>query len=249
MKMDEICFTDHVDYGIKLDWDDPALVIEPNIKVIANVNYPKYFQELEYLTKKYAKEIVIKKGIEFGVQMHTIKQYQSLFEQYPFDFVILSIHEIDDQEFWTYDFQKGYSEAQYYQRYYQEMYDIIRNYHDYSVLGHLDLIKRYDNKDGYEAFKNHQDIIRDILKYVIEDGKGIELNTSSIRYGLDDLMPSRDILKLYHDLGGKIITIGSDSHEPAHLGAHIEAMKKELKEIGFKEYCTFDKMKPIFHQL
>ena len=62
-------------------------------------------------------------------------------------------------------------------------------------------------------------------------------------------MPSTDILKLYYDLGGRILTIGSDSHKKEDLGAHIEALKKELKAIGFESFCTFKKMKPIFHPL
>lgn len=69
------------------------------------------------------------------------------------------------------------------------------------------------------------------------------------RYDLNDLTPSKDILKLYYDLGGKIITIGSDSHQKDHLGKYIEENKQILKEIGFKEFCTFDKMKPIFWEL
>lgn len=245
----EICFTDHVDYGIKLDWDDPNLIIKENEKTIANVNYPQYFQKIDSLTEKYCNQITIKKGMEFGIQMHTIDKFQKLFNKYLFDFIILSIHQVENKEFWTNDFQAGLSEAEYYQRYYQEMYDVVRNYHDYSVLGHMDLIKRYDDKDGYDAFNEQKEIITRILKYIIEDGKGIELNTSSVRYGLDDLMPSRDIFQLYYDLGGRIITIGSDSHEKVHLGAHIETMKKDLKKIGFKEFCTFKQMKPIFHKL
>ena len=43
LKMQEICFTDHVDYGIKKDWDDPTC----NEKTILNVDYPRYFQEIE----------------------------------------------------------------------------------------------------------------------------------------------------------------------------------------------------------
>ena len=48
--IEEICFTDHVDYGIKLDWDDPDFI---EGKSVPNVNYPAYFQKIEYLTKKY----------------------------------------------------------------------------------------------------------------------------------------------------------------------------------------------------
>ena len=95
--------------------------------------------------------------------------------------------------------------------------------------------------------KNH--LHGKILKIVIQDGKGIEINTSSRRYGLKDSTPSRDILKLYKELGGKIITIGSDSHKIEHLGAYIDEAKELLKEIGFDSFCTFEKMKPSFHQL
>lgn len=247
--MKEICLTDHVDYGIKKDW------IEGNIQYrngepIANVDYPKYFEKLEYVKEKYKDQIVVRKGLEFGVQTHTIPKFQKLFDTYPMDFVILSIHQVDDQEFWTYDFQKGKTEYEYYQAYYEEMYHVIQKYHNYSVLGHMDMLKRYDDEDGYDPFTNHKDIITKILKYVIEDGKGIELNTSSIRYGLDDLMPSRDILKLYLELGGTILTIGSDSHSSTHLkNSHIEKLKQTLKEIGFQHFCTFENMIPTYHEL
>ena len=97
--------------------------------------------------------------------------------------------------------------------------------------------------------KKIKPMIQEILEIVIQDGKGIEINTSSHRYGLKDSQPSRDILKLYKELGGKIITIGSDSHKPEHLGAYIDEAKELLKEIGFDSFCTFEKMKPIFHQL
>lgn len=87
------------------------------------------------------------------------------------------------------------------------------------------------------------------LNTVIADGKGIEVNTSSFRYGIKDLMPSEEILRLYLELGGNIITIGSDSHKPEQLGAYIDETKQRLKEIGFQSFCTYEKMKPVFHEL
>ena len=98
-------------------------------------------------------------------------------------------------------------------------------------------------------YSRQREMIEEILKQVIKDGKGIEINTSYHRYGLKDMTPSRDILKLYRELGGKIITIGSDSHKKEHLGAYIDEAKDELRKLGFQYYCTFEKMKPIYHQL
>lgn len=246
--LDEICFCDHVDYGIKWDWDEKIPMEYRDGMPLANVNYPKYQKEILSLKEKYKGQIHIKMGMEFGMQMHTIDKFQKLFNRYDFDFIILSCHQIEDTEFWTQDFQRGKTQKQYNDRYYQEILDMVKVYNDYSVLGHLDLITRYDEQGVY-PFENIKDIVSEILKIVIRNGKGIEVNTSSHRYGLKDLTPSRDILKLYKSLGGKIITIGSDSHEEEHLGAYIEDTKKELKNLGFEYYCTFDKMKPIFHKL
>ncbi len=245
--MKEICFTDHVDYGIKCDWDSGEKIEYRDGMALANVDYPKYDEEIRYLQKKYP-EINIKMGMEFGMQVHTIPLYQKLFQKYPFDFIILSCHQVEDKEFWTQDFQRGKTQDQYQQRYYEEILNVIQKYKNYSVLGHLDLIKRYDENGDY-PFDKIKNIITKILKQVIQDGKGIEINTSSHRYGLKDLTPCSDILKLYKDLGGTIITIGSDSHQKEHLGAYIEDTKTVLKELGFEYYCTFEYMQPIYHSL
>lgn len=253
--INELCFTDHVDYGIKNDQDIDCKPLfrhgginEPEWIPLTNVNYPEYVKEIAHLKEKYKDQIILKLGLEFGVQRHTIAKYESLFKRYLFDFIILSVHEIDDKEFWNQEYQKGKTQDEYVMNYYKELLYLVKHYHDYSVLGHLDLIARYDVKGNY-PFDKVKPIITEILNTVIKDGKGIELNTSSHRYCLKDLTPSLDILKLYHDLGGKIITIGSDSHKPEHLGAYIEESKEVLKQIGFSEFCTFEQMHPVFHIL
>jgi histidinol-phosphatase (PHP family) len=253
--IDELCFTDHVDYGIKKDWDEPGETVcrvggsgEPDAMVLNNVDYPKYVAQIRELQAKYGDKISIKLGLEFGVQAHTIERYEKLFARYPFDFIILSVHQVDDKEFWNQDFQKGRSQQEYNERYYQELLYLVKHYHNYSILGHLDLITRYDEV-GIYPFERVKPVITEILKTVIADGKGIEINTSSHRYGLKDLTPSRAILSLYRELGGRIITIGSDSHKPEHLGAYIDDAKQELRALGFTEFCTFDRMKPVYHPL
>lgn len=255
LNIDELCFTDHVDYGIKKDWDEPGKMIyriggsgEPKKMALANVDYPKYYETIAKLQSKYKDQIKIKLGLEFGMQRHTIHKYDSLFKCYPFDFIILSVHQINDQEFWTNDFQKGKTQDEYIMEYYNEILYLVKHYKNYSVLGHLDLINRYDPLGPY-PFEKIKLILTEIFNIVINDNKGIEINTSSHRYGLTDLTPSIDILKLYKELGGTIITIGSDSHKPEHLGAYIDETKDILKELGFSSFCTYNKMKPNYHKL
>ena len=246
--INEICFTEHVDYGVKNDVNSDNQNSSLSNKRVSNCNYINYIKEFERCKEIYENKIILKLGIEFGIQTHTINQFQRDFNKYNFDFVILSCHQVEDKEFFIYKFQEGKTQEEYNRRYYQELLEVIKDYKDYSVLGHLDLIKRYDKAGDY-PFENVKDLITEILKEVIKDGKGIEVNTSNFRYKLPDLTPSRDILKLYKELGGTVISLGSDSHREEHLGHKILDIKEELKKLGYNKFCTFDKMKPIFHEL
>lgn len=248
MGMDEICFTDHVDYGIKVDWDSGQEILYRDGEPMANVDYPVYAERIAVMKKKYQNQIAIKMGLEFGMQSHTIPQFETLYNRYPFDFIILSVHQVEDKEFWTQDFQRGRTQKEYNERYYEELLRLVKGYQHYSVLGHMDLIVRYDEMGVY-PFDNIKPYVEEILKEVIRNGKGIEVNTSSYRYGLTDTTPSKEILRLYKKLGGKILTLGSDSHKPEHLGACMEETKEMLRSMGFRCVCTYDKMRPVFHEL
>ena len=153
-----------------------------------------------------------------------------------------------DKEFWDGAFQEGKTQEEYNMQHYEEMLRVVQGFDNWSVIGHVDHIKRYDPLGPWPD-ANIRDIVAAIFEEAIRSGKGIELNTSSVRYGLSDLTPSTEILRLYRDLGGRILTLGSDSHKPEHLGAHIPAMRERLRALGFDEFCTFDHMEPVFHKL
>ncbi len=257
--LDEICFTDHVDYGIKKDWCEGNIVWRGGdakssgvvkLDPLANVNYPEYFSKIDRMRETY-KQIVIRKGLEFGIQTITADLFEKLYQTYAdqLDFVLLSMHQVNNLEFWTQDFQRGKTQKEYNEEYYREIYEVQKIFKNYSVLAHLDLIVRYDELGVY-PFENVKDMVAEILKLAIADGKGIELNTSSWKYGLADTQPSRAILRLYKDLGGKIITVGSDAHNTKQLADHLDEGYAILRdEIGFTEICTYEKMEPVFHKL
>ncbi len=256
--IEEICFSEHVDYGIKRDFDD-SRGIETKVYhidgkdiscILSNCNYPSYFKKLHEMKDKYSDKISIKQGLEFGVQSHTIDKYNSLFEKYKdeLDFILFSMHQVNDKESWNQEAQYGKTQKEYNDEYYMEILKCIKVYKNYSVLAHLDMMARYDLNGPY-PFRYEEEIIREILKTAINDNKGIEVNTSSSRYHLKDTTPSIEILKLYKELNGKIITVGSDSHKKEDLGSHIKEIYDLLKDLGFEYICTFDKMKPIYHKL
>ena len=230
---DEICFTEHIDYGCKTSF-------------CCNCN--DYYETFSYYKQIYNNKINLKFGIEFGIQAHHAIYFQKIYDKYPFDFVLLSFHQIQDKELWNQDFQNGKPQAEYNKIYFEEILNTIQVYNDYSVLAHMDLMRRYDRYGEYPTQKSYK-IIEQILRHLINHGKGIEVNTSSFRYKLNDLMPSRDILKLYKELGGEIITIGSDSHQENQVGNKIIEAKTILKSLGYSHFTTFDKMIPQFHKL
>ena len=230
---DEICFTEHIDYGFKNAF---------------NCDVDAYYTAFKYYQKIFSDKIRIKFGIEFGAQAHHKDYFNKIFNSYPFDFALLSFHQVEDKELWNQDFQSGKTQAEYYKIYYDEMMSTIKVFDGFSVLAHMDLLRRYDQYGEY-PFENSREQIEEILKYLIAHEKGIEVNTSSFRYNLKDLTPSTPILKLYKELGGEIITIGSDSHRDFQVGDKVKEVREILKTIGYKYFTTFDKMKPEFHEL
>ena len=257
--LDEICFTDHVDYGTKKDWDEGDIQYRfgdgigtplDSMEPVANVDYPAYFEKLDRMKDLYKDRIVIKRGLEFGVQTHTVDRFEKLYKRYEdkLDFILLSMHQVNDLELWDQSFQKGKSQKEYNEKYYDELYETMKIYKDYCVLAHLDLIVRYDLNGRY-PFEKVKDKVYEILKLAIKDGKGIEINTSSWHYNLDDTMPSLNILRMYKEMGGRIITMGSDAHSIKYLADHFDDARRILRDVGFEYICTFDKMKPEFHKI
>lgn len=232
-----ICFTEHTDYFSKNSGKPPFIQ-----------DYQASRREYLRLCEKYAGQIDLRWGAEFGAQPATVGYFKRDFKLYPFDFIILSNHQADDKEYWIGEFQAGKSQVEYNRGYYECTLKSMQMYKDYSVLGHIDSIKRYDDlgelDDSY-----CEEIIREILKQAISDGKGIEVNTSCFRYKLKDLTPSKQILKWYRELGGKIITLGSDSHTSTTVGEGFKMAAQVLLEIGFTEFCTYRAMKPEFHKI
>lgn len=231
--INEICFTEHVDYGLQ-----PFQIVK----------YEAYRKEFERCQEIYKDQITLRWGAEFGAQRQTLAHYKRDIVEQPLDFILLSCHQIDNKEFWNQDFQKGKTQKEINEEYYQEILSVMKAYKGYDCLGHLDAIRR-DDPFGEYLFEETKELVKEILLLAIADGKGIEVNTSYDRYKLKDITPSRDILKLYHELGGTILTIGSDSHKEEHMGYQLEYMQKELKKIGFTSFCTYEKRQPIFHTL
>lgn len=230
----EICFTDHIDY----DYPDKDWIFEFDLK--------EYDKKIKEVQERYRNQIRIKKGVEIGLQPHILQRYEDMMEQEQFDFVICSLHATEKKDLHFGEFFEGKTVDEAYEIYYTELLTCVRDFKEFSVLGHVDLVKRYTKEKSKNNFHH---IIKEIFAEIIPAGKGIEVNTSGYRYGLESGMPSLDILKLYKDCGGEIITLGSDSHVVDTLAVEFPLAIAHLKEAGFKYICTFTDGKPEFHYI
>ena len=235
-----ICITDHQDV------DFPKSIMPAGFRV----DFEKYFETLRKLQVKYQNQIEILIGVELGLQPHLGKVYKELVENYPFDFIIGSVHILDGMDPYFKEYFEDKTDEEGYRRAFEITLENIKNISDYDVLGHLDYVVRYGKEqDRAYSYSKYADYIDEILKHLIAHGKGLEMNTAGFKYGLSFAHPHTDVLKRYRELGGEIITIGSDGHKPEHIAYDFHKVSDILKACGFKNYTEFRHRKPIFRQL
>ncbi|WP_432357870.1 histidinol-phosphatase HisJ family protein [Sporosarcina sp. UB5] len=230
----EICFTEHIDY----DYPDDSIEFDFDKR--------KYSERINELRNLYEGKIRIRKGVEIGVQPHLLERYDEMLKAESFDFIICSMHTVERKGLHYGDLFKGISVEEASLKYYNELLYCVKNFTNYSILGHVDLIKRYAPE---VVDINFHDVLREIFNVIIPDGKGIELNTSGVRYGLSNGLPSDDVLKLYKECGGEIITLGSDAHKPDDIAFDFEESIELLRSLGFDYIATFEGLKPTFHPI
>lgn len=233
-----ICITDHYD----MDYVDGSgdFVFDPT----------SYFQCMTELQEKYRNKIDIRIGVEIGLQMHLKEYYKEFTSQYPFDFVIGSAHFLKGEDPYYKGVFKGFHDSDSYQVAFEEMLALVNTIDDFDVLGHFDYIVRYGNEQAkHYSYSKYSDLIDEILKSLICKGKGLELNTAGYKYGLGFAHPHPDVLKRYRELGGEIITIGSDGHQPEHIAYEFDKVKSILENCGFKYYTEFRNRTPNFCKL
>lgn len=237
-----ICFTEHNDF------DFPITDLDPKGKFECNSDI--YFKDYCRLRDKYTDKIQILFGIELGLQPSVANQNKSYVEANDFDFIIGSSHLCDGVEPSCADFYRGRSEEETYRVYFDSVLENIMTLSDFDVYGHLDYVVRYGpNADAKYSYERYQDILDKILCMLIEKGKGIEINTGGLKRGLRDVHPCKDIIKRYKNLGGEIITVGSDAHVTQNIAAYFERAEAVLRECGFKYYTVFEHRTPIFKKL
>ncbi len=237
-----MCFTEHNDF------DYPVYPDLPEGYFLLNTD--SYLYDLVRLKEKYQDRIRLLFGVELGLQPEVMHQNAVYAKTHDFDFIIGSSHICHGKDPYYPSFFDGRDKTAAIREYFESILDNIRKFSDFDVYGHLDYVVRYapGQDEGY-AYEAYRDILDEILKLLLEKGKGIELNTGGLKNGMHDVHPCTGILRRYRELGGELVTVGSDSHDARHIAAGFERSADILKNCGFRYYCVFEKRVPEYFRL
>jgi histidinol-phosphatase (PHP family) len=237
-----LCFTEHMD----MDY----VYLKPEEKGMFDLNTDSYLYELASLKAKYENQIKILFGVELGLQPHLRRELAVYAKSFPFDFIIASSHLCNGKDPYYPYFYEGREDEEAYREYFCSILDNLKVFHNFDVYGHLDYVVRYGKtKDRDYTYEKYRDILDRILETLLELEKGIELNTGALGYDLKDFNPCTGILKRYRELGGEIITIGSDAHAPKDMGRGFSKAAEVLSACGFRYYTVFENRMPEYRRL
>lgn len=233
MGLKEICFTDHIDH--QAEFMSPNWVFD----------LEKYAQAYDALEVPGLK---IRRGMEFGISPDNAPQLAADCAKRSYDFVIGSVHFCDGKDVYLPPYWESRTPETAYREYLEETYRCVQAQDGFDVLGHLTYICKCQGNPTKEPllYREHREILDEILKELVRKDKGLELNTSGIdKCGF--YLPTEDFFRRFQELGGKIVTVGSDAHTASRVGQYTREACELLGSI-FGYVCTFQNREPIFHK-
>ena len=234
MGLREICFTDHIDY-VK-DPDDLSMVFDTDV-------YNTAYDDLE------AYGVKIRRGMEFGMYPDNAEMLKKDLRRRKFDFVLGSVHFVGDEDVYFSPYWDGKTVFEAERRYLEETLACVQAHDDFDVLAHLTYISkaRAHHAPRPVPLEDHREIVDEILRVLARKGKGLEMNTSGVdRCG--DFLPYDAYFRRFKELGGQIVTVGSDAHTASRVGQYAARACEILREI-FGYVCTFEDRRVICHKL
>lgn len=235
--LDVMCLTDHCD----------LLSLEGERTL--DYNWQAVLRERQTMLDAFGTRLDLPLGLEFGMAHLYPEAAEKILSQPGLDFVIGSCHNMDEKDGGRDFYLLSYDTL-------EDCYRALDNYFAsmqkmaatsyYDVVGHVIYPLRYMN-GPYEtpSLARYRDQIREILRLAIDSGRGIEINTWKGQT-LAEWLP---LLKDYKELGGEILTVGSDAHAPDPLGRGIREAYQLMQDCGFRYVAVYHQRKPEMFRL
>lgn len=236
MGLTVMCFTEHLDLEMP---EETTLDFVPDLDA--------YWESYQRIERQYRGEITLLFGIELGLAPHLAEKYERIIKKYPFDFVIGSTHLVGGRD--PYEglcFQEK-EEEELYRQYFRETAENLETFPQADACGHADYIVRYGpEKSKNYSYEKYREELNKVLRVLVEKQIALEINTAGYKYGLGEPNPAVSVIKRYKEMGGEMVTLGSDAHEPCYLAYDFWRAQEILKECGFRYYTVFRGRTPFF---
>ena len=237
--IDALCITDHCDiekYDTGLfdpdcfDWERVLLEYENALSTDSHVN------------------------LLLGIELSSAARYpefaRGVTGGLPLDFIIGSVHNLKGcVDFYCLKYETEEQCFALLERYVDEHFELLRLC-DFDVFGHIGYPLRYMKAQGFDvSLSPFGERLSALFKELADTGRGIEINTSGLRGSPGCTMPELSLLRMFRECGGEIVTIGSDAHEPEHVGCGVRDAQALLLDAGFRYQCVFKNRKAEFIKL
>ncbi len=196
--------------------------------------------------QKYSGQIKLLCGLELGQPVHDLVSAQQILTLDKFDFILGSIHNIrNTQDFYWLHYTEEFAEKILYD-YFSEVLEVAL-WNKFDSLAHLTYPLRYicGREKIRVDIRNYFPVIDKIFATLIKNSKALEINTSGLRQEISATMPDEFLLQRYRQMGGELITIGSDAHQCKDIGSGINEGLHILQNLGFDRYYYFEQHQPI----
>jgi histidinol-phosphatase (PHP family) len=233
-----IGFSEHYDYDAFLDGADITLC-----------DLDAYVADINSLRKTNTNTDILC-GIEFGYTGIAVPTYKKLTQNYPFDYVINSVHTLPARgDSYFPSFFTGRTIRQSYIDYFNAVLASVKADYDFQIIGHIGYVSRYCKGENSKInYKDYAEIFDEILKEIINRGKCLEINTSSGEEG-SDFLPDKDVIERYLQLGGNKLSFASDAHKSCDYLRKSQLVKSYLTSIGIKQLCYFKSRNCIYYDI
>ena len=236
----EFCVTEHMAANFhRGNWMVDLDAYVPKIRALQAAGFP------------------IKLGVEADVNCAAcdVSELVSQLSRYALDFVLVSSHCFMGSDPYQEEMFRDRNPIQVCQSYLQDLYVCLRRIDPalFSALAHLDYLAKGFGAtylpDGLFRYAYAPDEMDALMRYAIEHGHCIEINTSCPQSLCGNDAPVLGWLKRYHELGGEFVTFGSDAHQVRRFGEGLELAKERAREAGIRYVATYTAMQPELHLL
>jgi histidinol-phosphatase (PHP family) len=232
--LEEVGFCEHADF-------------DPRDRSYDYLDLARYDREMA-AARAAAPGVRLRQGVEITYQASLEEEIRGWLAERRWDYVVASVHLVDYADGWAMvsepraveEYFVAHTQRQAYEPYFEELLRAVRSGLG-DVVGHFDLVKRY-GAGHYGPFRpeDFEEEIRAVLRAAVEGGMGLEINTSGLRQLPGEPYPGLTVLGWYREMGGEILTIGSDAHEAHHLGYGLGEALALARAAGFPAVSIFE---------